>query len=756
MLRKIFSRPEPVSSDNITLMLEQEAGRIRERRSILNRREERDPGLAGDPATDALGLALSGGGIRSATFNLGLLQSLSRGDVLKRADYLSTVSGGGYIGSCLTWFMSVLRQPFPFGTRRKDNMDAAGRIVAWLRDRGHYLTPGHGLNGWALAAAALSGMLANLAVLVPVFMLLVYLLSGTPLDYNGHGWMLGGLALLLPAAAQLYLAGRFPVLAGRRVSRVIETLGIVGIAALMVSTGQVVHAWLQGHYPAGGFGHIFGQALGAGVAALTLFLLLALLYAIGSRWRVFRTMLAQQVVEKSAGRLLMAGVALLIVGSIPLAYDLLAANLSGWKQSVMSSVTLGGALSVIAALRGRKQGSETRGLRALALSVGLTLAIYGLFLWFYHLLHAEPAIPGWLGYALCFSLAIGLLGNINHVSMHRFYRNRLMEAYMPEAFNGTSHASADRCLLHEIGQGEAPYHIINTNIQLTGSRTPKYRARAGDNFIFSPLYCGAGATGFVPTAVYSGGSMNLATAFAISGAAVDPNTYLTRSRPLTFLMTLFNARLGYWAHNPRHSSWVSGLFRPHWYWYIFRELFSRGLDENNLQVHLSDGGHFENLGLYELVRRRCRVIIVSDAGADPDWSFSDLARVIELVRLDFGAKVEINIEPLKPFGTDRISPRAFVEGKITYIKKDGDPGPDSATLVYIKTAMIAGLTEDINGYRRQHPVFPDETTLDQFFDEEQFEAYRELGFQIGDLVSKAYTPAKLDELGVWPGKAVTT
>lgn len=331
---------------------------------------------------------------------------------------------------------------------------------------------------------------------------------------------------------------------------------------------------------------------------------------------------------------------------------------------------------------------------------------------------------------------------------------------MPEASaeipGGAVRADADDCRLCEIPQTEAPYHIINANVQLTGSPTPKYRTRAGDNFVFSPLYCGSNATGFLATRDYLGGTMNLATALAISGAAVDPNTCFTRSRPLTFLMTLFNARLGYWARNPRHSALTKGLSRPRWYWYIFRELFSRGLDENNWHVHLSDGGHFENLGLYELVRRRCRVIIVSDAGADPEWSFSDLAHVIELVRLDFGAKVEINIEPLKPFGTERISPRAFVEGKITYIKKEGEPGPEFATLIFIKTAMISGLTEDINGYRRQHPVFPDESTLDQFFDEKQFEAYRELGFQVGERVGKVYTPAKLDELGVWPGGAVAS
>jgi hypothetical protein len=220
--------------------------------------------------------------------------------------------------------------------------------------------------------------------------------------------------------------------------------------------------------------------------------------------------------------------------------------------------------------------------------------------------------------------------------------------------------------------------------------------------------------------------MNLATACAISGAAVDPNTYMTRSRPLTFLMTLLNVRLGYWIRNPRHPAMFNGILsRPRWYWYIFRELFGRGLDEKCWHIHLSDGGHFENLAMYEMVDRQCRWLIVSDAGADPEFTFSDLARAIELVRTDFGAKIELDISKIKPKGDEKISEKPYALGKITY--KDGSEG----NIVYIKTSVIEGLQEDVYGYDRQHPTFPDESTGDQFFDEFQFEAYRELGYQIG-------------------------
>jgi len=172
---------------------------------------------------------------------------------------------------------------------------------------------------------------------------------------------------------------------------------------------------------------------------------------------------------------------------------------------------------------------------------------------------------------------------------------------------------------------------------------------------------------------------------------------------------------------------MKGIFsRPWWYVYMLFEMIGKGLNEKFWHVHLADGGHFENLGLYELVRRRCQLIIISDAGADSNYSFSDLAKVIEMVRVDFGAKVSLSVDDLIPQGEYGLSKSAFTIGSIKYI---GSSIP--ATFIYIKTTMTKGLPEDIYGYRRANPTFPDQSTADQFFSETQFEAYRELGFQIG-------------------------
>jgi hypothetical protein len=277
---------------------------------------------------------------------------------------------------------------------------------------------------------------------------------------------------------------------------------------------------------------------------------------------------------------------------------------------------------------------------------------------------------------------------------------------------------------------------------MMGSKNIKLQGRGADNFIFSPLYCGSLSSGYARTKDYVGGGMDLATAFSISGAAVDPNSYATRSRSVSFLMSLLNIRLGYWIKNPRFPPKLPpALTRPWWYVYLFREMLGSGLNEQQSYVHLSDGGHFENLGLYELIRRRCKYIIVSDAGADPEYAFLSLGQVIEMVRVDFGAQIDIDVSTLEPGGARRFSERSFVVGKISYPE-----ATEPAWLLYVKPVVTRNMPEDIYGYRRMHPEFPQQSTANQFFDEAQFEAYRELGFQIGRQLSHSIEGKQITSL----------
>lgn len=626
-------------------------------RDWIGRRRRHAGQEPGDPGHDAVGLALSGGGVRSATFNLGVLQALERYGLLKSVDYLSTVSGGGYIGAALTWFCNYLSRPFPFGASRKDaGAQEPRKVLHWLREHGSYLTPGHGLSLWSLVGAVIMGIFLNLLVLVPVFLLATFFLAlPCPLGSNS-----------------------------------------------------------------------FGMLLRLGALLLLLFLGYTVIYALLSGIGAIRGFAAERRRSRWVGALLAAGAGCMVVGSIPEAYEFIGAHLKDWVKTAMSLVSLSGIAAILGVLKTRSQGNERKGGQALALAAGLALLAYGVFLWFYHVMHGHPQTPEWLWPWLGLSVALAVVANINHVSMHRYYRNRLMEAYLPYGIAGQPVSAADECFLKDLAARDtsAPYPLINANLQTVGSSQAKLRQRGGENFIFAPAYCGSDHTAYVKTAEYVGGNMNLATAFAISGAAVDANSFSTRSRPLAFFMALLNVRLGYWILNPRHadSAWLARM-KPWWHVYLFKEMLG-GVNEESWHVHLSDGGHFENLGLYELVRRKCRRILVSDAGADPQWTFEDLANAVEKARVDFGARIEIDVSPLFPKGEDRRSPQASVRGKIVYADNT------EAELIYMTTALIEGLSEDIYGYHRAHSSFPDEPTKDQFFDEAQFEAYRELGFQV--------------------------
>jgi hypothetical protein len=379
---------------------------------------------------------------------------------------------------------------------------------------------------------------------------------------------------------------------------------------------------------------------------------------------------------------------------------------------------------------GRDTVNETQGYRKVLLNLGLALVTYGLLQWMYYGAHAlviaGDGVRANLLYAgVLLSVLIGALANINYVSIHRYYRDRLLAAFMPpEDFK--DYAQPNRCPLKDIPQTQAPYHLINTLMMTWNSANSKLRIRGGDNFIFTPLFCGADSTGYARSAEYLGGTMDLGTAFSISGAAINPNTGVTRSRPLALIMTLLNLRVGYWVRNPkRPANRIKGWSRPYWLLYSLREMFGLKMDENQRHVFLSDGGHFENLGLYELLRRHCRYIVVSDASADPGWNLGGLGNALEKARVDFGVGIDIDTRSLQPQGPNKYSSQPWVLGDIYYA--DGSRG----VLLYIKSTVCAGLPEDVYAYRRAHPLFPHQPTSNQFYDEPQFEAYRELGFQIG-------------------------
>jgi rRNA maturation protein Nop10 len=340
-----------------------------------------------------------------------------------------------------------------------------------------------------------------------------------------------------------------------------------------------------------------------------------------------------------------------------------------------------------------------------------------------------------------FGMLMGLFINANKFSLHATYRNRLIRAYLaasratrsPNRFTGFD--PDDNIKLRELST-EKPFHVLNGALNLVRGEQLAWQQRKAESFTMSRLHCGCLHVGYRPSAEYGDG-ITLGTAMAISGAAANPNMGYYSSPVLGLLMTLFNLRLGWWLGNPGPRG--AKTWRRKGPRYSVGPLFSESLGNTTNRykyVNLSDGGHFEDLGLYEMVLRRCHYIVVSDAGQDPECSFADLGEAVRKIRIDFGIPIEFDtmtIYPRSAIDTLKTTGHNCAVGRVRYSVVDGADAPDGI-IVYIKPACYGNEPRDIYEYFKTNPTFPHESTSDQFFSESQFESYRMLG---------AYTMEKL-------------
>ena len=287
-----------------------------------------------------------------------------------------------------------------------------------------------------------------------------------------------------------------------------------------------------------------------------------------------------------------------------------------------------------------------------------------------------------------------------------------------------------------------PQLIFNTSLNLVAGAELAIQDRKAESFFLGADLCGSKGTGYVETPVNLCETPRLGRAIAISGAAVDSNIGVHQSSALIALMTAFNARLGWWIKNPKSGSrWdASG---PSAAYPLFWEILGR-TDADKNYVHLSDGGHFENLGVYELIRRRCRYIVCVDAGTDRGASDDNLANMIRLVRTDFGVRIDVETGPLRNIGPDRLSTWHCAVGRIHY--EDLDQGERPGVFVLLRTTMTGDEPPDVQEYAAKNPEFPLQSTLDQFFDESQFESYRALGHHVAS-TTFGDPLAELDSMG---------
>lgn len=185
---------------------------------------------------------------------------------------------------------------------------------------------------------------------------------------------------------------------------------------------------------------------------------------------------------------------------------------------------------------------------------------------------------------------------------------------------------------------------------------------------------------------------------------------------------------------------------------LVREMMMK-LDERHKWVNLSDGGHIENLAGIELLRRRCKFIIIGDGEADPELSFNGLATLIRYARIDLGIKIDIHPDAIRvdkfknavDEGTDNLSREHWAFGTITYPPDNGHK-QEEGYLLYLKSSYTGDEDEVIKEYRYRNPSFPHQSTADQFFNENQFECYRALGQHIGEKACEELSIAHSSDL----------
>lgn len=339
--------------------------------------------------------------------------------------------------------------------------------------------------------------------------------------------------------------------------------------------------------------------------------------------------------------------------------------------------------------------------------------------------------------------------NINTFSLHGMYRDRLVRAYLGatnprrKAHKFTGFARDDDIPMHKIDPQQKPLHVVNLTLNLVAANRLAWQQRKAQSFTITPLHCGNFELGYRPSSRYGGpDGITLGTAVAVSGASVSPNSGFRSSPTIGFIMTLLNARLGSWLGNPGAAgarTWQLAGPRS-----TIHSLVKEacGMTSNqNEYVYLSDGGHFENLGIYEMVLRRCRRIVVLDAGRDPDFFYNDLGNALRKIRIDLKIPITFDDALLQPL---RDGKRRCAVARIRY--PEVDPGAPDGWLIYIKPRLIGNEPPDVVNYGRSHPDFPHQGTHNQCFDESQTESYRMLGLTTIEDICGGWEGGSLDQL----------
>jgi Patatin-like phospholipase len=793
------------------------------------------------------GLALSGGGIRSATVGLGVLQALARcksgkneseESLIEQFDYVSTVSGGGYIGGWLSSWIShcgikeVVRS---LSSEPTIKLNPEPVPVQNLRNYSNYLNPKIGFgsaDSWTLGATILRNILLNWLVILPLLacaLLLPRLLLSALNEYPrgsdpllkalmAIGVLFGFVAfefvmLQLPAPGlgkpdqtAFLRFSMVPLIVGAaafaayavlqpavRVNWWIYPLcgaSVLFIAVALAATMRLVFhsavklSWIIGAAGAvalsAGFGgmlvfiarnsllshfkfnlatsqvHEFWVVFAIPILFAALFLSLSLLVGLASKITLDYD---REWLARAAAWILISALAWMVIASVSIWGP------AAWAAFTSVLATLVGGL--VAYLGHGSQASTKKNFdfsklpiseKVRQVGIALLLPIFlGLLLIALSALNQTIVCSFWRGrdgdliaqsILLSAEFALSLLAavfvNVNKFSLHGMYKMRLIRAFLgasrsdrkPNRFTGFDPNDN----VHLKNLRHRPFHLVNMALNLVAGSNLAWQERKAASFTASPLHVGSLWWGYRPVEQYSDSEngMTLGGAVTISGAAASPNMGYHSSSMLTVVMTLFNARLGAWLGNPGPAgqrTWFKDGPTFGWRTYI-DELFGFTTEDNNW-VYLSDGGHFENLGIYELVLRRCHAIVAVDASCDQGYSYEDLGNAVRKVRTDLGIPIEFPDGIHIAGGTGAGGTHSAV-GRIKYTEVDGSNIPDG-WLIYIKPALVGNEPADVAQYARAHPEFPHESTSDQWFSESQFESYRALGeFMVSEIIGSSH------------------
>lgn len=643
-----FTAPESsrVTAADAKRIADEEAVAVHARRKWVVQHPETKPAAvkayAPTEGQDAVGLALSGGGIRSATFSLGVVQVLAAKGFLREVDFLSTVSGGGYTGCFLTQRLGSCEPLSDVAGPRGPDPEP----VRYLRQRAKFLSADTLKDKWVMVTATLAGMLLNWCA--PVLVILIFALGVHSLrEHTQIHWD--------------------RVLIGGGILCVLATIAY-GVSARL---GRSVAMWS-------------GRALG---------ILLAATASAGLGW----------LLEKFCP-------------------DLIAAIGAHEGTSGMIGAAMAALVASIPTIMRFVPFLENPLVREWVLKVALWLAgllvpLIAVLLFYTFRALATDHFAVLLVTAAILAVISFLVININLTGPHRLYRDGLARTFVQK----TDKEGATDLKLSAINpNGTAPYHIINAALNIPASTDAALKDRLCDFFSFTKNWIGSPVVGYWRAKEWktNGAEVDLATVMSISGAAFSSHMGLGSMPTLTALLTLLNVRLGFWIKKPPGGSWPGFVC-------LLREMTGVAMSEKRKWLNLSDGGHIENLGIYELLRRRCKFIICVDGEADPEFTFQGLMTVVRHAQIDFGIRIDAHLDDVRRDPVTGISKCHFHLCRIHYPEGIG-------LLLYLKLSVTGNESELVKRYRINHLEFPHQTTLDQFFDQEQFEAYRQLGVHVAE------------------------